>query len=298
MARRRQSLVDVDNSDDLYMSEDIDKVFESDEPRGDSDTDVSSVEDVDLDCDLDGDLGTDIGVEDQIQLLGGTVHPPEYYQREGTDVLLNALEEQWHVYETCDPFFVHLVDWWSPLAGSMPSSSAPKKFRRLFEGVGPGIILSRKIWSRAIDVLHAMGRQVKLLGVSGLLDALVSCRVLDAKAAADLQSEHGLQQVLSKTKVEEEDTISLGRKRLPHKSIRNFKSDAWYNSDAIKLAIEAGDMLPLVRLGPRVSTHTETGAPIARPFRCWKKYTDPLRQQSPTPLVYLCALHINTNHLR
>ncbi|KHO11280.1 chromosome condensation protein [Metarhizium robertsii ARSEF 23] len=40
MARRQQSLVDVD------MSEDIDKVFESDEPRGDSDTDVSSVEDV------------------------------------------------------------------------------------------------------------------------------------------------------------------------------------------------------------------------------------------------------------
>lgn len=40
---------------------------------------ISSVEDVDLDCDLDGDLGTDIDVEDQIQLLGGTVHPPEYY---------------------------------------------------------------------------------------------------------------------------------------------------------------------------------------------------------------------------
>ncbi|KAF5127867.1 hypothetical protein E5D57_008801 [Metarhizium anisopliae] len=57
-------------------------------------------------------------------------------------------------------------------------------------------------------------------------------------------------QVLSKTKVEEEDTISLGRKHLPHKSIRNFKSDAWYNSDAIKFAIEAGDRLPLVRLGP------------------------------------------------
>lgn len=105
-------------------------------------------------------------------------------------------------------------------------------------------------------------------------------------------------QVLSKTKVEEEDTISLGRKRPPRKSIRNFKSDAWYNSDAIKLAIEAGDMLPLVRLGPRVSTRTETGAPIARPFRCWKKNIDRLRQQSPTPLVYLCALHINTNHLR
>lgn len=48
---------------------------------------------------------------------------------------------------------------------------------------------------RAIDVLHAMRRQVKLLVVSGLLDALMSCRVLDAKAAADLQSEHGLQQV-------------------------------------------------------------------------------------------------------
>ncbi|EXV01382.1 hypothetical protein X797_005478 [Metarhizium robertsii] len=293
MARRQQSLVDVD------MSEDIDKVFESDEPRGDSDTDVSSVEDVETLT---------------IQLLGGTVHPPEYYQRgleefiegkfdsedykEGTEVLLNALEEQWHVYETCDPFFAHPVDWWSPLVGSMPSSSAPKKFRRLVEGVGPGIILSRKIWSRAIDVLHAMRRQVKLLVVSGFIDALMSCRVLDAKAAADLQSEHGLQQVLSKTKVEEEDTISLGRKRLPHKSIRNFKSDAWYNSDAIKFAIEAGDRLPFVRLGPRVSTHTETGAPIARPFRCWKKNIDRLRQQSPTPLVHLCALHINTNHLR
>ncbi|KAK8920652.1 hypothetical protein H634G_00002 [Metarhizium anisopliae BRIP 53293] len=155
--------------------------------------------------------------------------------------------------------------------------------------------------------------------MSGFLDALVSCRVLDAKAAADLQSEHGLQQeplsrrrltksvkelaavfceVLSKTKVEEEDTISLRRKRLPHKSIRNFKSDAWYNSDAIKFAIEAGDRLPLVRLDPRVSTHTEIGAPIARPFRCWKKNVDRLRQKSPTPLVYLCALHINTNHLR
>lgn len=46
MARRRQSLVDMDNSDDPYMSEDIDKVFESDEPRGDSDADVSSVEDL------------------------------------------------------------------------------------------------------------------------------------------------------------------------------------------------------------------------------------------------------------
>ncbi|KAF5127866.1 hypothetical protein E5D57_008800 [Metarhizium anisopliae] len=163
MARRRQSLVDVGNSDDPYMSEDIYKVFESDEPKGDSDTDVSSVEDVDLDCDLDGDLGTDIDVEDQIQLSGGIVHPPEYYQRgleefiegkfdsedykEGTEVPLNALEEQWHVYETCDPFFAHPVDWWSPLAGSMPSSSAPKKVRRLVEGVGPGIILSRKIWS-------------------------------------------------------------------------------------------------------------------------------------------------------
>ncbi|KAK8920653.1 hypothetical protein H634G_00003 [Metarhizium anisopliae BRIP 53293] len=96
MARRRQSLVDMDNSDDPYMSEDIDKVFESDEPRGDSDADVSSVEDVDLDCDLDGDLGTDIDVEDQIQLLEefieGKFDSEDY--KEGTEVLLNALEEQ------------------------------------------------------------------------------------------------------------------------------------------------------------------------------------------------------------
>lgn len=77
-----------------------------------------------------------------------------------------------------------------------------------------------------------------------------------------------------------------------------LKSDAWYNSGAIKFAMEAGDRLPFVRLSPCVFTHTETGAPIARPFRGWKKKIDRLRQQSPTPLVYLCALHINTNHLR
>ena len=76
MPRHWQTLADPDESDALSSHED-DEVFDVDEFEGDSDTEATSAVALDVDDDLDA----EIDIEDQIQLFGGNVHPPEYYQQ-------------------------------------------------------------------------------------------------------------------------------------------------------------------------------------------------------------------------
>ncbi len=121
MPRHRQSLADPDDSDTLSSHED-DEVFDVDKFEGDSDTEATSAVDLDVDDDLDA----EIDFEDQIQLFSGNVHPPEYYQQAveefnesafdskdyspGSNLLLDAVEEQRRLYEARDPLPSPLAD--------------------------------------------------------------------------------------------------------------------------------------------------------------------------------------------
>jgi hypothetical protein len=121
MPRHRQSLANLDDSDALSSCED-DEVFDVDEFEGDSDTDATSAVDLDVDDDSDA----EIDFEDQTQLFGGNVHPPEYYQQAveefnesafdsedyspGSNLLLAAVEEQWRLYEARNPLPSPLAD--------------------------------------------------------------------------------------------------------------------------------------------------------------------------------------------
>lgn len=113
MPRRRQILTNADDSD-ASLSPEGDEVFDVDEFEGDSDSEATSVEDLDVDDDLD----LEIDFEDQIQLFGGNVHPPEYYRQavkefnetafnsedysKGSTKLLDTVEQQWNWYEAHD----------------------------------------------------------------------------------------------------------------------------------------------------------------------------------------------------
>jgi len=121
MPRHRQSLADPDDSDTLSSHED-DEVFDVDKFEGDSDTEATSAVDLDVDDDLDA----EIDFEDQIQLFSGNVHPPKYYQQaveefnksafdskdysSGSNLLLDAVEEQRRLYEARDPLPSPLAD--------------------------------------------------------------------------------------------------------------------------------------------------------------------------------------------
>ncbi|OAQ57486.1 C2H2 finger domain-containing protein [Pochonia chlamydosporia 170] len=101
MARHRRSL-GADESDSSFSPE-IESCFDEDE----ADLSGEETEATDLDVQQDDDLG----FEDQIQLFGGNIHPPEYYRSgieefnessfvdedysPGSTILLDAIELQW-----------------------------------------------------------------------------------------------------------------------------------------------------------------------------------------------------------
>lgn len=140
MPRHRQSLADSDNSDTLSSHKD-DEVFDVDKFKGDSDTKATSAVNLDVNDDLDA----EIDFEDQIQLFSGNVHPPKYYQQaveefnksafnfkdysSGLNLLLNAVEEQRHLYEARDPLPSPLADHACSRVLQCPSTRPSTVFR-------------------------------------------------------------------------------------------------------------------------------------------------------------------------
>ena len=115
MTRHRRPADEADDSDASFSAGEDDNLFDVDESERGWDTDATDPEDLNID---DADVDADIDVEDQVQLFGGNVHPPEYYRRaveefnesafdcedysSGTTLLLDAVEEQWHSYDALD----------------------------------------------------------------------------------------------------------------------------------------------------------------------------------------------------
>ncbi|KND85610.1 hypothetical protein TOPH_09291, partial [Tolypocladium ophioglossoides CBS 100239] len=115
MAGRKHRFDHANDSDASYSPDDEygeDDCFDKNEADDSSpETEATDIED--LSCD-DEDRGLDVDVDDQIQLFGGNVHPPEYYRRaiegfndsayeaqdysDGSKLLLDACEEQWRRY--------------------------------------------------------------------------------------------------------------------------------------------------------------------------------------------------------
>lgn len=111
MARRRHPM--IDDSDEQSADEDGSDLFDIAEDDCGSDTDATSIEDLDIG---DAEVDDEADVEDQIALFSGNVHPPEYYRQAveefnestfdcedyspGTTSLLDAVEEQWCLYVT------------------------------------------------------------------------------------------------------------------------------------------------------------------------------------------------------
>jgi hypothetical protein len=113
MARRVRALPPPYDSDASYSPETEDVGDDIFDPEG-SDLSGSDREPTEVDDEAlgDNDGTTDIDVDDQIQLFGGNVHPPEYYRQavenfneedyekqdysDGSLVLLNACEAQWN----------------------------------------------------------------------------------------------------------------------------------------------------------------------------------------------------------
>jgi hypothetical protein len=109
MSRHRRRTID---SDVPSADEDGSDVFDIADDDCGSDTDATSIDDLEID---DADIDGEADIEDQIALFGGNVHPPEYYRQAveafnestfdsedysgGTTVLLDAVEEQWHLYD-------------------------------------------------------------------------------------------------------------------------------------------------------------------------------------------------------
>ncbi|RWA03585.1 hypothetical protein EKO27_g11521 [Xylaria grammica] len=101
---------DLSDIDEELSSKDDDSLFDVEGDRGPV-TDATDTED--LFCD-EADVGAEFDVEDQIQLFGGNVHPPEYYRQAvlnlntsefdsedyspGTTLLLDSVEENWRLY--------------------------------------------------------------------------------------------------------------------------------------------------------------------------------------------------------
>ncbi|KAK7927845.1 hypothetical protein PG985_004843 [Apiospora marii] len=116
MPRLERSYTDSDDSDASFLPED-DEVFDVSDSEADTHSSATSVKDLDLagidDPGVDDadDADAEIDVEDQIQLFGGNLHPPEYYlqsmevfnqddyesedYKEGTTRLIDSVEEQW-----------------------------------------------------------------------------------------------------------------------------------------------------------------------------------------------------------
>ena len=111
MARRRHPV--IDDSDDQSADGDGSDLFDIAEDDCGSDTDATSIEDLDI---SDAEVDDEADVKDQIALFGGNVHPPEYYRQAveefnestfdcedyspGTTSLLDAVKEQWCMYMT------------------------------------------------------------------------------------------------------------------------------------------------------------------------------------------------------
>ncbi|KAK8859446.1 C2H2 finger domain-containing protein [Apiospora arundinis] len=116
MPRHGRSYPDPDDSDASF-SPDGDEVFDVDDSEDENMSAATSVKDFytagihDQDLDEIDDVDAEVDVEDQIQLFGGNLHPPEYYiqsmevfnqddyesedYKEGTTRLINSVEEQW-----------------------------------------------------------------------------------------------------------------------------------------------------------------------------------------------------------
>lgn len=110
MAGRKHSFDRANDSDASYTpEEESDECFDKNE-ADDSSSETEATDIEDPSCD-DEDRGLDVDIDDQIQLFGGNVHPPEYYRwavegfndsayeaqdySDGSKLLLDACEEQW-----------------------------------------------------------------------------------------------------------------------------------------------------------------------------------------------------------
>ncbi|KAK7937416.1 uncharacterized protein PG986_014284 [Apiospora aurea] len=125
MPQLKHSYTDL-NGSDASLSPGDNEVFDVHDSEEDAHSTATSVKDIDIadidDGDVD-DADAELDIEDQIQLFGGNLHPPEYYiesmemfnqddyesedYKEGTTRLINSVEEQWllfrnHVKHTYD----------------------------------------------------------------------------------------------------------------------------------------------------------------------------------------------------
>lgn len=127
MPQLRHSYTDS-NGSDASLSPDDNEVFVVHDSEDDAHSTATSVKDIDI-ADVDDgnvdDADAELDIEDQIQLFGGNLHPPEYYiesmevfnqddyesedYKEGTTRLINSVEEQWLLYATCNI----ALDYWA-----------------------------------------------------------------------------------------------------------------------------------------------------------------------------------------
>lgn len=77
MARRGRPADDAYDSDASFSPEDDGNLFDIHEDQDDAETDATDLGDL---TDMDPD-DEDVDVDDQIQLFGGNVHPPEHYRK-------------------------------------------------------------------------------------------------------------------------------------------------------------------------------------------------------------------------
>lgn len=121
MSQHQQSLADLNDSDTLFSHKD-NKVFNVDKFKDNSDIKATSAVNLNVNDNLD----IKIDFEDQIQLFSRNVHSLKYYQQtvkkfnksafnfknysSGSNLLLNAVEKQQHLYEACNSLSSLLTD--------------------------------------------------------------------------------------------------------------------------------------------------------------------------------------------
>ncbi|KAI1314531.1 hypothetical protein F5Y16DRAFT_407002 [Xylariaceae sp. FL0255] len=120
MPRRKRSRSHSDDPD-APSSPDHDEISDVDDSGHDLPPAATGVENPDAAGSDDEDLDAAVDVEDQIELFGGNLHPPEYYSRAmevfnqddyesedyktGTTLLLDSVEGQW--FRFCDEVVYH-----------------------------------------------------------------------------------------------------------------------------------------------------------------------------------------------
>jgi hypothetical protein len=120
MTRQAPSFSSPDDSDVSFVPQSDDDLSDADDVEpSDYETDPTDLDDLSVHDPED----PDIDLEDQGQLFGGNLHPPEYYRHgledfneeaydsqdysPGTTLLLDAIENQWHEYVCITTLAIH-----------------------------------------------------------------------------------------------------------------------------------------------------------------------------------------------